>query len=77
MVVGGGGQKYKNQHVFLSFFSSGGWWVKPLIENSVIFFNPSLKNSDFKIGDKLKEAIKKDRENGLIPFYVRYIFIYE
>ena len=21
-------------------------------------------------GDKLKEAIKKDRENGLIPFYV-------
>ena len=22
-------------------------------------------------GDKLKEAIKKDRDNGLIPFYVR------
>ena len=22
-------------------------------------------------GDKLKEAIKRDRDNGLIPFYVR------
>ena len=24
-------------------------------------------------GDKLKEAIKRDRDNGLIPFYVRTI----
>lgn len=27
-------------------------------------------------GDKLKEAIAFDRENGLIPFYVRKISIY-
>lgn len=27
-------------------------------------------------GDKLKEAIKFDRENGLIPFFVRIGFCY-